>query len=61
MKRTLLVLSLLACASAAYAINVMGSAPICTFDGYIYQCYYYTWDACENANMNPNARCVSHP
>jgi hypothetical protein len=41
---------------------VNGSAPFCTYDGYNYQCYYYTWAACEQAvKFQPQARCVSRP
>lgn len=40
--------------------NVFGSAPICSFDGYVFSCYYYTWSQCEAAAPS-NARCVLHP
>lgn len=42
--------------------SVMGSAPFCAYDGYNYQCFYYSWSACEQAvAYNQNARCVVHP
>lgn len=40
----------------------MGDAPFCSYDGYLMQCYYYSWSACEQAvKHNPNARCVANP
>lgn len=41
---------------------ISGNAPICTFDGFNYQCFYYSWSACEMAVRNmPMARCVVKP
>ncbi len=46
---------------AAY-VSVSGSAPFCTYDGHLYQCFYYSWAACEMAaQYQPYARCVVHP
>lgn len=44
------------------AAYVMGSGPICAFDGYNYTCFYWSWEACEMAiKHNPLARCVPRP
>lgn len=43
-------------------IAVMGNAPFCAYDGYNFQCFYFSWAACEQAvAYNPSARCVVHP
>ena len=42
-------------------LYVYGTAPICSFDGYVMSCYYYTWQHCEAAVKNTNMRCVVRP
>ena len=40
--------------------QVVGSAPICTYNGSLYQCYYYTAQACYQA-AGSHSVCVANP
>lgn len=44
------------------AAAIWGDAPICSFDGYTYGCFYYSYEACESATKDTgNQRCVPNP
>lgn len=43
------------------AMAIFGSAPICSFDGYVFSCYYYSWQHCESAIRGGSQRCVTNP
>ena len=45
---------------ALMSYSKAGDAPVCAFDGYLMQCYYYDWEQCES-QRSAEQRCVANP
>jgi len=60
--KALIILALIANAAM---LGKAGDSPICLFDGFVMDCYYYSWDDCEDARLrrwrSDQYRCVANP